>query len=385
MRSRTDSRSAKSANLTKRDASQSIVHVVSRYPPGLGGVEKVTQYLARSQYGSGMRVRVLTSDDGRDELHQEDEPFPVSRLRSVNIMHTPVIPGLVPQLFRLDRESIIHLHVPRAYTAELVWLYTRLTRHRYLAHFHGVPCPSGRGLLLRAYNPLILGPVLRAARYVVVFTDEQRSIVASLFGVDPKRIAVIPNGIDETFLFAGHRYLHSKPRLLFVGRLSAQKNLLLLLRALEGVSDQFETTLVGTGELEGDLKAAVLDMRLQNVRFHGLAQGEELLDLYRNADVFVLPSRMEGMPLVLLEALAMALPIVATDIPGNRDLVLHGQNGTLVPSDNPAALRAALVDITADPDEYRRMSEASRRLADRYTWETIGAEFERLYTQLSEL
>jgi glycosyltransferase involved in cell wall biosynthesis len=154
---------------------------------------------------------------------------------------------------------------------------------------------------------------------------------------------------------------------------------------LEGVSEQFETTLVGDGELEAELKEAVSDLRLQNVRFHGRADGAELRELYRNADVFVLPSEREGMPLVLLEALAMGLPIVATDIPGNRDVVVHGQNGLLVPLGDPSALRQALLSMTGDQDGYRRMSETSRRLVGRYSWKAVGVEFERLYDQASKL
>jgi glycosyltransferase involved in cell wall biosynthesis len=366
-------------------STRSIVHIVARYPPSLGGVEKVVQYLARNQYELGMKVRVLTSDQGRNELQQEDEPFPVSRLKSANIAHTPIIPNLLPQLFRLDRGSIIHLHMSRAYTPEMVWIYARLRSHPYLAHWHGPGGPSGRaGFLFRAYMPLMLRLVLRGAATVVAFTDEQRSFVAAEFGVDPARIAVVPNGVDDTFLCADQRLLHSKPRLLFVGRLVVQKNLLLFLRALDGVSEQFETTLVGEGELEADLKEAVDDLRLQNVRFHGLAQGAELRELYRKADVFVLPSAWEGMPLVLLEALAMGLPIVATDIPGNRDVVAHGQNGVLVPPGDPSALRQALLSVTGDLERYRRMSETSRRLAGKYSWKAVSAEFERLYAQASK-
>ena len=118
------------------------------------------------------------------------------------------------------------------------------------------------------------------------------------------------------------------------------------------------------------------------MQFHGRVDGADLRELYRNADVFVLPSEREGMPLVLLEALAMGLPIVATDVPGNRELVSSGQNGLLVPLGDAAALRQALLSITTDPERYRRMSETSRRLADRYSWWAVSAEFEQIYTQV---
>jgi glycosyltransferase involved in cell wall biosynthesis len=106
--------------------------------------------------------------------------------------------------------------------------------------------------------------------------------------------------------------------------------------------------------------------------------------LYRNADVFVLPSEREGMPLVLLEALAMGLPVVATDVPGNRDVVINGQNGALVPPGDSDRLRQALLSVTSDPGQYGRLSARSRQLAGKYSWEAILAEFERLYSSLHE-
>jgi phosphatidylinositol alpha-mannosyltransferase len=213
----------------------------------------------------------------------------------------------------------------------------------------------------------------------VVLTREDQATVVARFGVDPARTNIVHNGVDDSFVYSGRRSIHAKARLLFVGRLAAQKNLSLLLRALDGVSDRFETTLVGCGELEADLKAAATQLRLSDVRFYGVAQGAELVTLYREADVFVLPSVVEGMPLVLLEAMAMGLPIVATDVPGSRDLVTHDRNGLLVAADDPSALREALLSVTTDPERYQRMSEAARERAGRYSWEAASAEFERIY------
>jgi glycosyltransferase involved in cell wall biosynthesis len=357
-----------------------IVHVTAHYPPFLGGLEKVVEALAVNQKMQGLDVEVLTSLDGQRTADDSGGTGFVRRLRAWEVAHTVIMPGLVGELLRLPERSVVHLHIARAFVPEVVYAAHILRGLPYVAHLHLDFGPSGRaGFMLRAYKPLLLAPVLRAAAAVVTFTDGQRSTVASTYGVDPARIAVIPNGVDGTFFYAGPRSLHSRPRLLFVGRLAVQKNLLLFLRALDGVSEQFETTLVGEGELQAELRQAVTDMRLRNVRFHGRADGAELRELYRSADVFVLPSEREGMPLVLLEALAMALPIVATDIPGNRDVVVHGQNGILTPLGLPSALRQALFSVTGDPDRYARMSEMSRQLANKYSWRAVGAEFERLY------
>lgn len=357
-----------------------VIHVSAHYPPSLGGLEKVVESLAINRKRQGREVRVLTSLDRPPKAGRSGEIDFVRRLPSWEVAHTAIIPGLFGELLRLDRNSVIHLHVAQAFVPEMVYAAHIIRGLPYVAQLHIDVGPSGwAGFLLRAYKPLVLGPVLRGAATVTVFTDEQRRATASKYAVDPARISVIPNGVDDTFFYADQRLVHARPRLLFVGRLTIQKNLLLLLRALGGVSELFETTLVGEGELEGQLRRAVDDLQLQNVRFHGRADAAELRQLYQKADVFVLPSEREGMPLVLLEAMAMGLPIIATDIPGNHNIVVHGRNGLLVPCGNPSALRQALFSVTADPDAYRSMSDTCRRLANNYSWRAVGAEFERVY------
>ena len=84
-----------------------------------------------------------------------------------------------------------------------------------------------------------------------------------------------------------------------------------------------------------------------------------------------------------LTALAMGPPIVATDVPGSRDMVVHGENGVLVPLGDLSALRQALLSVTGDLDRYQHMSEASRRPAGKYSREAVGDRLERLYAQAS--
>jgi glycosyltransferase involved in cell wall biosynthesis len=375
----------------------SVIHVAAHYPPTLGGLEKVVESLALGQSKQGLDVQVLTSRDGqrrtaatglstRSSAKETTQASPrVRRFRSWNVAHTPVMPGLAVALLRLPRRSIIHLHVAQAFVPEAVFAAHLLRRHRYVAHLHLDVGPSGRaGFLLRTWKPAVLGPILRRAAMVVVFTEEQRDATVARYRVDPRRVTVIPNGVDLTRFNCAERTLHSRPRLLFVGRLSVQKNVMLLLRALAGVSADFETTLVGNGELEGDLRQAVADLGLLNVEFHGRADGAELVELYHSADVFVLPSDREGMPLVLLEALAMGLPIVATDVPGNRDVVIDGQNGILVPPGDPGSFRQALLTVASDPAHYRSLSARSRQLARKYSWDAVEAQFARLYSGMRE-
>ena len=360
-----------------------VVHVAAHYPPHLGGLEKVVQALAAFRSKRSLPVGVLTSrGDHREGISSSDATF-VERLRSIEIAHTTIMPSLPGKLLRLGGDTLVHLHVSQAFGPEAVYLAHIMRDLPYVAHLHIDFGPSGpAGILLDAYKPVVLGRVLRNAGSVVVFTEEQRRTVQSKYGIHDDRLAVIPNGVESSFYRSAPRRLHSPPRILFVGRLAVQKNVAMLLHALEGISERFDTTLVGEGDLEGDLRTLAQQLGLRNVHFHGRADGEELLHLFGQADILVLPSEREGMPLVLLESLAMGLPTVVTDIPGNRDVIVDQVTGILVPLHDTGAMRQAMVDLVADETRYRQLSQGARSRADRYSWEAVGEEFERLYAQV---
>ena len=110
------------------------------------------------------------------------------------------------------------------------------------------------------------------------------------------------------------------------------------------------------------------------ITFAGWCDRAAIAERYRQADLFVFPSRDEGMPNVVLEAMASGLPIVATAIAGNEELVREGVNGHLVPPDDAAALAAALARLIEQPDTRRAMGRASREIVEReYTWARVAA------------
>lgn len=360
---------------------ETVVHVIPTYPPFLGGAEKVAQSLANMRrYTHG--ALVLTSRDPHAPPDPTEDSF-VQRFRALNLANTKIMPGLAGALLRVPRGVLIHLHIISAFTPEMVYAAHVLRGIRYVAHLHfdTRTSSSWAGLVLRrAWMPVVLARVLRAADAVIVYTESQRQAVASDYRVDPTRIVTVRNGIDTSFFYDDERALHAKPRILFVGRLATEKNLPLLLEALAGVSERFETTLVGEGPLEDKLRQQTAELGLANVRFYGRADGEELRNVYRAADILVLPSKSEGgLSLALMEALAMGLPVVAIDLATNRELVVHGENGFLVAPGNSAGLRAAVLEIVEDADRYRRMSRTARKLAQQYGWGAVGDDFDRVY------
>jgi glycosyltransferase involved in cell wall biosynthesis len=194
-------------------------------------------------------------------------------------------------------------------------------------------------------------------------------------------IAVIPNGVDTAMFHPRESREKSRGpvRLLFVGRVVFQKGLDVLLAALAQLprDGDWQLEIIGDGDRRSALEAEAARLGVAaRIRFAGWCRRTEIAERYRAADVFVFPSRDEGMPNVVLEAMASGLPIVATAIAGNEELVRDGENGFLVPPDDPAALAAALVRIVADANAREQMSRASRvRIEREYTWPQIARRY----------
>ncbi len=361
-----------------------IIHVTSSYPPRLGGLEKVVQVLADTQQRMGQKVRVITANRSVGS-NSPDDGFTVTRQRSFMLANTIIMPGLFYHLLQVGRDDVVHVHVVQAFTPEVVLMAAKLKRFKYVAQIHLDIPPSGpAGFLLKLYKPLVLKQVLHGASSVIVFTKSQKQEIQRRYGLDAGKVKVVPNGVEEKYYYNQSRKLHNKPRLLFVGRLNFQKNLKQLLRALDGVSDQFETNIVGDGEQEQELKKLTKELKLQYIYFAGRADGQKLINYYKQADIFVLPSEREGMPLVLLEAMAMALPIVATNVTGSRDVVRDSENGLLVPYNDADAFRAALLRISSDPKLYKKLSQTSRKMAEQYSWSKVAAQFKNIYKAAHE-
>ncbi|WP_133910585.1 glycosyltransferase family 4 protein [Streptomyces sp. NBC_00582] len=357
---------------------RTIVQITPYYPPHLGGLERVVSHLAREQ-ATRHDVRVLTTalgSGGAPRVAVEDG-VAVHRHRAVEVAHTAVAPGLAAQLARVPRDAVLHLHCAHALIPEVVAVAARLRGLRYLLHFHlDVDASGPLGALLPYYKRHVFGRVLRAAAGVVALTPEQADFLADTYRVPAERLHVVPNGVAASYYMPPREPAAGPLRLLYVGRLGVQKNVARLLDAMALVRQDVRLRIVGDGELRDRLMAQAAGLGLDNVEFSGGLLGEDLVKAYADADAFVLPSDKEGMPLVVLEAMAAGLPVVATDVPGTRELV----RGTgLLAAPEPGALADALDTLAADPAYRAALARASAEHAKDYSWATVARLMDDVY------
>jgi glycosyltransferase involved in cell wall biosynthesis len=178
-------------------------------------------------------------------------------------------------------------------------------------------------------------------------------------------------------------------RLLFVGRLDERKGLKYLLEALPLVLAQRKACLriVGKGILESELRSQVRELGLEQVvSFLGFVSKEELADEYANCDIFVLPAIVdskgdtEGLGVVLIEALAYAKPVVATNVGGIPDVITSGQTGQLVPEKDVRSLAQAILNVLANPELFAEMGlKGLEDIQTRFSWESIVPMWERVF------
>lgn len=211
------------------------------------------------------------------------------------------------------------------------------------------------------------------ARLVAVSESMREAAIEE--GVKPERISIIPNGIElrSTDLQARSRARQlfgvgqDVPVILSVGRLTPEKGHACLLDAIPGILAQIPDAhffLAGDGSLRTNLEQQSKRLNIHSrVTFLGMRQDVSLL--LAGADVFVLPSISEGLPLALMEAMSAGLPVVASDVGGVKEVVVDGETGLLVSPGNPESLKCSVVNLLNDPKERIRLGEAARKLIEK--------------------
>lgn len=212
-------------------------------------------------------------------------------------------------------------------------------------------------------------------------------------GLDPDRLTVIPNGIDPSPFDAAepvHRASISVPDDAFlalaVGRLDAQKGLPDLLDAAEQVASaraNWRLAIVGDGPRRDWLVERLASRPRLAGRVQWLGRRSDVPGLMRSADLLVHPALWEGMPNVVLEAMAARLPVVATSVEGSEDLVVSGRTGWLTPVGDPPELARAILEALDDPEDARARGRAGRaRVEAAFSIDHVVARYDALWSGL---
>lgn len=209
--------------------------------------------------------------------------------------------------------------------------------------------------------------VFSAADRVIVTTPAMRADVISRVPVAASRTVVVPNYVD-TDLFRPMEVQRDHNALVFIGRIAPEKNLEALLTAVRAMDAKL--IIIGEGKLRPKLQDEFgsLDGR---IRWEGNVPNSRLPAYLNRAGLFILPSRYEGHPKSLLEAMACGVPVIGADSPGIRDIIRHGETGYLCAPDT-ASIQAAITEVLSRPDFASSLgSNARRYIEEHYSLDKI--------------
>jgi sugar transferase (PEP-CTERM/EpsH1 system associated) len=353
-----------------------VVHVVTSL--GMGGLEKVVLDLTRGLNRAIFKPSVLCLHE-RGPLASQFEAagVPVAALDCGQVPRWRMVIRLARRL-RLLRPPIVHTHnpIPHIYGTAAA----RLAGVPFLVHTkHGRNRPEWpRQVLLNRLASYL-------SNRVVPVSADAAEVARRIERVPRRKLLIIHNGVDMTVFRPAPGPGLVLRHVIHAARLNLIKDQKTLLRAARLAADaapDFRLELIGDGPEREALHALRDELGLQaQVIF--LGERDDIPERLQQASLFVLSSLGEGLSLTLLEAMACGLPVVATRVGGNPEVVVHGTTGLLVPPESPSALAEAMLSLWRDPGTARRMGQAGRRRIEaEFDLKRVVARYEALYLSL---
>ncbi len=377
---------------TGRDPRPLIVHVVYRFDVGglENGIVNLINHLPETHWRHAI-VALTVATDFRQRIRRGD----------VAIVSLDKPPGhgvwLYPRLYRLFRElrpAVVHTRNLGALEAAVPAWLARVPLRIHGEHGRDVDDLDGSSRkhqwLRRIYRPFV-------DRYIAVSHDLADYLVRKV-GVPVSRVIQIGNGVDST------RFSPSEPSsrcpipgcpfddrhwlIGTVGRMQAVKDQTLLVRAFvraleqrPAMRERLRLVLVGDGPLRAECERLLRDAGCSDLAWLA-GERDDVPDVMRGLNCFVLPSLAEGISNTILEAMASGLPVIATDVGDNSRLVEQGVTGEIIPAGDVEALAGALLRVATDPVASAAMGRAGRAVAERQfsirsMVQTYGAEYAR--------
>ena len=364
--------------------------VTQSYYPKPGGVTEVAHFTAQELRKRGHDVTIITTH------YTGKEPETRGVIRIGRNMLVPVNGALVnmtigrglksrlKRIFEREAFDIIHAHCPLVPTLPLMSLGAAAPGQKVVGTFHAA---AEKNLLYRLFQ----GPLSRRASRLdcrLAVSEAARRFVNKYF---PGTYEIMPNGIDCTRFRPDvepiERFKDGRINILFVGRMDRRKGVPYLCKAMPKIAKQLKggvrLIIVGEKGLRTLFCPRPLNLAGTEVVWAGRVAPELLPRYYATADIFCSPAiGQESFGIVLLEAMASGVPVVASDIPGYRTILTPGREGLLVPPKSPEDLASALVTLARDEDLRKELGGRGREKALCYDWPIVVRRLEAVYCRV---
>jgi len=373
-----------------------IAHVCAFYIPAIGGVKQVVEELAKRQLKQGHEIHVFTSDWDKEKRIKKKEEiidgiyvhrcFHIAKVANFESIWPSVFPKLMKGKF-----DIIHSHVFGHVYFVLATLAAKLSGAK---HIHTTHCPwtdahrsaMGRLGLLVSYN-IFSRLAFRFTEKIIAITPWEFDFIKKYGGTD-KQIVNLPNGMSADFFIKKEpndfkeKYGIKGKLVLFFGRLNVTKGpekFVEIAKSILKERDDIMFFMRGPDEGMRDIVKKKIGNESRIILKDVLRDREEIIKMYQAADVFVLPSFREGLPLTLFEAMAAGLPIVASPVNGIPYEMKEPENGFLVQYGDNEKFKERILEFLDNPELRQQISQNNIEKSKNYKWDIITQQTLDLY------
>jgi len=365
------------------------------YPPVGGGGGRVSQDLNLGFCKRGHEVKIITpflQGLPKKEYYPNYEIIRVPSLRKFAFRATLIDMGAYvvssyltgSRLIRTWRPDIIHGHfaVPAGAAARMLSKKFRIP-YFLTAHLGDIPggVPEKTGRWFRLFYPFTKKIWKGAQRIITVSSFTRELAERSYPGIEAE---LIFNGVDTEIIQPDHLEVHAPPQIVFAGRFMEQKNPLLIIEVLNRLKElPWHCVMMGDGPLKAAVEQKIGECGLQE-RFTltGWIDPEQVIAIYRASDILFMPSRSEGLPVAGVQAIAMGLVPVLSDVGGCADLVIPNESGFLFQPGEVDAFTFALKTLLSDREKLYRFKKKSRERSLNFDLKRIVTEYEKIMNEI---
>ncbi|HBN06083.1 MAG TPA: hypothetical protein DD434_09915 [Bacteroidales bacterium] len=375
-----------------------ILQVAPHFKPYVGGQEIYIYNLSKKLVEMGHSVHVITSNYPKSFKYEQIDGITIERKKMfMRPLRNPISLGFFDIGKIANNYDVVHIHNLYAFSSLVATYYKTKLDFPLILTTHGKLNfgVNYKDFLVKQYSKKVASKILDRVNLITVFSESQRQYIGSYEHNILSKIKILPNAIDlDLFKDLDANFCEDEGNcftFLYVGQLIKRKGLKWLINAFRLLVDSYDNekqlklVLVGDGQQRENLEKMVKKMGLsRSVDFKGIIKDKaEIAAIYKNSDVFVLPSLSEGFPTVILEAMYFGLPVIATDILGIKE---HFESCiSLVPPRNAEKLAEAM-KLLLDPDELFEARKTSKKvkklIEEKYSWRTLAQEYEKIYKTL---
>ena len=356
--------------------------VQSTYPEVMGGVGLHVHGMSKLQAEMGHDVTVVTTDNGNHSQPNREERDGYTICRHLEIARpfdNSITPGVLRSLRKYSTEAdVVHVHSHLYFMSNLSALYGVFSDTPIILTNHGLVSQTAPIPIQKLFIPTIGRFTFEAADHILCYTDTDKMRLRER-GIKTS-ISVIHNGIDCTRFRPNKN--NRRNQILFVGRLKPGKGVDNLIASFGEIADNHPDwilKIVGAGPQREELQKKVSEMNIWNqVEFSGEIPNEKIPDIYADSEIFVLPSKSEGLPRTILEALACETPVITSNLP-QLESVVEGAGLTVNP-ESTIELSNALNELIGKDKKRRELGNCGRqKIVENYSWQDTVEKTVRVY------